>query len=131
PRPGSRPPSSTPSRSPRRRCSPPSPARSISTPPVACAVPATSRRPMLHDLASLARERADAHLGLGAFNVIHLEHAEAFVRAAERAEQPVVLQVSQNAVSFHGALAPLARAVLTIADAAAVPVVVHLDHAED
>lgn len=86
---------------------------------------------MLHDLASLARERAAARLGLGAFNVIHLEHAEAFVRAAERAGQPVVLQVSQNAVAFHGTLAPLARGVLTVADAASVPVVVHLDHAED
>jgi fructose-bisphosphate aldolase, class II len=40
-----------------------------------------------------------------------------------------VLQLSENAVRYHGALAPVGRAVLAMADAADVPVVVHLDHA--
>lgn len=69
--------------------------------------------------------------GLGAFNVFSIEHAEAFVAAAEAAETPVVLQVSQNAVRYHGALAPLGLATLTLARSAAVPVVVHLDHATE
>ncbi|WP_433462111.1 class II fructose-bisphosphate aldolase [Spirillospora sp. CA-128828] len=67
--------------------------------------------------------------GLGAFNVIQLEHAEAIVTGAERMGAPVVLQVSENCVAYHGALAPIGRAVLAVARAAAVPVVVHLDHA--
>ncbi|RIQ15696.1 class II fructose-bisphosphate aldolase [Jiangella rhizosphaerae] len=69
--------------------------------------------------------------GVGAFNVILLEHAEGLVAGAERAGAPVVLQISQNCVRYHGALAPIAAATLAVARAAAVPVVVHLDHAED
>lgn len=82
-------------------------------------------------LAHVAQERASARAGLGAFNVIHLENAEAFVRAAERAGQPVVLQISQNAATYHGALAPISLGTLEVARRAEVPVVVHLDHAED
>jgi len=67
--------------------------------------------------------------GLGAFNVVHLEHAEALVGAAEDAGLPVVLQVSENTVAFHGSLAPLAAACRVLAERAAVPVVLHLDHA--
>lgn len=85
----------------------------------------------LVELAPLARDRASAGQGLGAFNVIHLEHAQSFVAAAEAAGEPVVLQISQNAVKYHGALAPIALGTLAVARAATVPVVVHLDHAED
>jgi fructose-bisphosphate aldolase class II len=70
-------------------------------------------------------------VGLGAFNVFSIEHAEAFTVAAEAAGTPVVLQVSQNAVIYHGALAPIAQATLALARGAAVPIVVHLDHATD
>ncbi len=69
--------------------------------------------------------------GLGAFNVIQIEHAEAIVAGAEAAGRPTVLQLSENAVRYHGALAPIGRAMIEIADAASVPVVVHLDHATD
>jgi fructose-bisphosphate aldolase class II len=78
----------------------------------------------------LGRARRDGR-GVGAFNVILLEHAEAIVAGAERAGLPVVLQISQNTVAYHGALAPIAGAALAVAEAASVPVVVHLDHAED
>ncbi|MFF6773028.1 ketose-bisphosphate aldolase [Streptomyces sp. NPDC012637] len=67
--------------------------------------------------------------GVGAFNVIQLEHAEAIVAGAEAAGAPVILQISQNAVRYHGALAPIGAATLAVARAAAVPVAVHLDHA--
>ena len=69
--------------------------------------------------------------GIGAFNVIHLETAEALTAAAEKADLPVILQISQNCVSYHGGLGPIADATLAIARAAKVPVAVHLDHAED
>lgn len=85
----------------------------------------------LADLTSLAREARAQGRGLGAFNVIHLEHAETFVGAAERAGTPVVLQISQNAVKFHGRLEPIAAGTLAVARAASVPAVVHLDHADD
>lgn len=73
----------------------------------------------------------DQYRGVGAFNVIQLEHAEAFVAAAERLGCGVILQISQNAVIYHGALAPVGAATLAIAERSAAPVVVHLDHAED
>lgn len=69
--------------------------------------------------------------GVGAFNVILLEHVEALIAGAERAGAPVVLQISQNCVRYRGALAPLALATLAAARAAAVPAAVHLDHATD
>lgn len=86
---------------------------------------------MLASLRRLALAAQAEGKGLGAFNVIHLEHATAFVRAAERAGRPVVLQISENAVKYHGALEPICLASLAIARAATVPVAVHLDHAED
>jgi fructose-bisphosphate aldolase class II len=67
--------------------------------------------------------------GAGAFNVIGLEHAEAIVAGAEAAGAPVVLQISENCVVYHGALRPIGQASLAIAAAASVPVAVHLDHA--
>ena len=69
--------------------------------------------------------------GLAAFNVIQIEHAEAFAVAAEKVSLPVVMQISENCVRYHGSLAPIAAATLAIADACHQPVVVHLDHAED
>jgi fructose-bisphosphate aldolase, class II len=69
--------------------------------------------------------------GLGAFNVFSIEHAEAFTAAAESVGRPVVLQISQNAVRYHGALEPIGLAAMALARNAAVPVVVHLDHATE
>ncbi|MEV4331734.1 class II fructose-bisphosphate aldolase [Streptomyces sp. NPDC049597] len=68
--------------------------------------------------------------GVGAFNVVQLEHAEAIVAGAELAQLPVVLQVSENTVRYHGGLAPIGLASLAVARGADVPVAVHLDHAE-
>lgn len=70
-----------------------------------------------------------ARRGVGAFNVIGIEHAEAIVAGAEAAAAPVVLQISENCVIYHGALEPIARACVSIARSAAVPAAVHLDHA--
>ncbi|GAB3121377.1 class II fructose-bisphosphate aldolase [Glaciibacter psychrotolerans] len=80
---------------------------------------------------TLMQAAAAAGTGLGAFNVIHLETAEALVAGAERANLPVILQISENCARYHGALAPIALATLELARAASVPVAVHLDHAED
>lgn len=86
---------------------------------------------MLVTSAELARDAAARGVGLGAFNVVLLEHGEAFVRAAEATGLPVILQLSQNAVKYHGGqLRPLGSALLELAAASQAPVCVHLDHAE-
>ncbi|MFB6837645.1 class II fructose-bisphosphate aldolase [Streptomyces sp. NPDC056361] len=72
----------------------------------------------------------DRNRGVGAFNVVQLEHAEAIVDGAHRAGLPVILQISENTVRYHGSLTPIGRAALSLAEEATVPVAVHLDHAE-
>lgn len=73
---------------------------------------------------------ARAGVGVGAFNVVQLEHAEAIVSGAEAADRPVILQISENTVRYHGGLEPIGLATLAVARAARVPVAVHLDHAQ-
>lgn len=74
-------------------------------------------------------DRAARPGGLGAFNVIQLEHAEGIITGAEAADRPVVLQISENTARFHGGLAPLASACLALAEASSAACAVHLDHA--
>lgn len=77
--------------------------------------------------AAQARGRAAA-----AVNVVTLEHAEAIAAAAAAADRAIVLQVSENAVRFHGGqLEPIAAACLAVARLAPVPVALHLDHVTD
>src|SRR3546814_20460892 len=71
------------------------------------------------------------HRAWGAFNFVQLEVAEAIVAGAEQARTGVVLQLSENAVRFHGSLEPAASAALKLAESARVPVLVHLDPATD
>ncbi|MBS1906553.1 MAG: class II fructose-bisphosphate aldolase, partial [Actinobacteria bacterium] len=82
-----------------------------------------SARDLVHDAARRGT-------GVGAFNVIHLETAEALVAASAQAELPVILQISQNCADYHGGLEPIALATLAVARRASTPVAVHLDHAE-
>ena len=79
----------------------------------------------------LMEQAAARGVGQGAFNVLHLETAEGLVSGAEKAGLPVILQISQNCVTYHGCLEPVALATLSVARRASVPVAVHLDHAED
>ena len=80
----------------------------------------------------LVPRAAEARSAVAAFNIITLEHIEAVMAGAESADAPVVLQVSENAVKFrHGRLLPLARAAVTAAERAAVPVALHLDHVQN
>jgi fructose-bisphosphate aldolase class II len=80
----------------------------------------------LTDVLATART---AGRGVAAMNVIQIEHAEAIVAGAEQADRPVVLQISENTVAYHGALAPIALATMRIAEDSTVEVCVHLDHA--
>jgi fructose-bisphosphate aldolase, class II len=69
--------------------------------------------------------------GVAAFNAINLETAEAIAAGAETANRPVVLQISENAVRYHGGLAPLAHAAIALATGSTMPISLHLDHATD
>ncbi len=81
--------------------------------------------------ARLVSEAQAAGRGVAAFNVITLEHAEAIARGAEQAGRPAILQISENAVGFHGgALRPIAAATVAVAEAAGVDLSIHLDHVE-
>jgi fructose-bisphosphate aldolase class II len=79
-------------------------------------------------MASATREER----AVAAFNVITLEHAEAIAAGAERAGCPAILQISENAVKFHGGrLEPIAVAAVAVARQAAVELSVHVDHVQD
>ncbi|RSM71601.1 fructose-bisphosphate aldolase [Kibdelosporangium aridum] len=87
---------------------------------------------MLVPTSAIIEQAVRGGTGVGAFNVITLEHAEGIVTGAETVGQPVVLQVSQNCVKFHGGhLLPIARAAAAVAAESSVPVALHLDHIED
>jgi fructose-bisphosphate aldolase, class II len=82
--------------------------------------------------ADVVSAAATAREGVGAFNVITLEHAEAIALGVETAGRSGILQISENAVRFHGGqLDPIASAVVAVAEQARVPLAVHLDHIED
>ncbi len=73
-----------------------------------------------------------ARRGVAAFNVITLEHAEGIALGAERAGVGAVLQVSENAVRYHGGRPePLAAALTALAAGSGAPLSLHLDHVED
>jgi fructose-bisphosphate aldolase class II len=77
----------------------------------------------------LLTRAAATRSAVASFNIITLEHVEAVIAGAESVQAPVVLQVSENAVTFrYGRLLPLARAAVAAAERAAVPVALHLDH---
>ncbi len=86
---------------------------------------------MLTDASGLVLRAREAGVGVAAFNGITLEHGEAIVAAAERSGTAVILALSHNAVRFHGAFAPVARAYRALAEASSVPIGLHLDHVED
>ncbi|MEU1816505.1 class II fructose-bisphosphate aldolase [Streptomyces roseifaciens] len=82
--------------------------------------------PLVH-----TRELITAGRALCAFNVITVEHAEAVAAGAEAANLPAVLQISENAVRFHGGRpGPIAAATAAVAAASSAHLSLHLDHVE-
>ena len=69
-----------------------------------------------------------AEIAVAAFNVITLEHAEGIVAGAERAGLPVILQLSENAIKYHGQAHAIAAATVAVARASSADVALHLDH---
>jgi fructose-bisphosphate aldolase class II len=73
-----------------------------------------------------ARSRA-----VPAFNIITLEQAEAVVGGAEDAGVGVLIQLSQNAIGFHGGFAATFAACRQLAAESSVRIGLHADHIED
>jgi fructose-bisphosphate aldolase class II len=81
---------------------------------------------------SLLKAAVERRSAVAAFNVITLEHVEAVLEGAQAAARPVILQVSENAVRFHGGqVLPVARAAGAAAELAGVDAALHLDHVTD
>jgi fructose-bisphosphate aldolase class II len=80
---------------------------------------------------ALVADAVERRCAVAAVNVITLEHAEAIVEAATGSGRSLVLQLSQNALAYHGSAVPLARAVHALAELAPVPLAIHLDHLTD
>lgn len=81
--------------------------------------------------AELVERARTAGVGVAAFNVITLEHAEGLVRAAEQTGVAIIVQISHNAVRFHASLLPLAAATHALVSASSAQIAIHLDHIED
>ncbi|WP_426562461.1 class II fructose-bisphosphate aldolase [Angustibacter sp. McL0619] len=80
----------------------------------------------------LVAEASRRHRAVAAVNVITLEHAEAIAQAAGATGTAVIMQISENAVRFHGGLLePVALATAAVARHCPVPVALHLDHVTD
>lgn len=80
-------------------------------------------------------ELVDAAVAAGtavvSFNAITIEHAQGIVLGAERADLPVILQLSENAIAYHGGPHAIAAATVELARASTVGVALHLDHITD
>lgn len=68
---------------------------------------------------------------IGAFNVLHLETAEALAAGAEAAGLPLTLQISENCIRYHGSPRAIISATLAVARTSTARLAVHLDHIED
>lgn len=85
---------------------------------------------MLRTTRQLIDDAVRAGTAILAFNAITLEHVEAIALGAARSGRPAIVQISENAVRYHGALVPFALACVAECDRSAAALSVHLDHFE-
>ena len=67
------------------------------------------------------------HYAVGAFNVENMEMVLAVIKAAQELKAPVIMQTTPSTVNYAGLTLYLAN-VRAVAEKAAVPVAMHLDH---
>lgn len=88
----------------------------------------TERREiMLTNLKDVLVPAKKEHYGVGLFNTVNLEMARGVLAAAEETKSPVIIGTAEILLPF-GPLEELSYFLLPMAEKAAVPVVVHLDH---
>ncbi len=68
----------------------------------------------------------DGKYGVGAFNTNDMEITQAILGAAEDTRSPVLVAMSEGALTYGGAILP--KLVVEMAREATVPVAIHLDH---
>jgi len=85
--------------------------------------------PLVNMKAMLSKAVAGKY-GVGAFNILDYNSAQAVVSAAEDLAAPVIIQTSAKTVTFWGSRTLLGW-IRELADRAEVPVAVHLDHCKD
>lgn len=83
--------------------------------------------PLVHT-AELVADAQKNKRAVAAFNVITLEHAEGIALGAERAGLPVIFQLSENAVKYHGSPYAIAAAMSAVAKNSKADISLHLDH---
>lgn len=87
---------------------------------------------MLTTTRDLVADAVARSAGVAAFNVITLEHAEAVAVGAAAAGRAAILQISQNAIDYHGGHPePLVAACAAVAHASPAPLSLHFDHLTD
>ncbi|MFH1148695.1 MAG: class II fructose-1,6-bisphosphate aldolase [Pseudomonadota bacterium] len=67
---------------------------------------------------------------VGAFNFVNMEMAQAIIGAANNLHAPVIIQVTEGAISYAG-LSTLVAMVGALTDSVDIPVSLHLDHGHD
>lgn len=77
----------------------------------------------------MLKDAENGHYGVIAPIIYNLENILAFIRAAEKKQAPLILQIFPWAVAFSDGL--LVHAAAFAAKNASVPVSVHMDHAQD
>jgi fructose-bisphosphate aldolase class II len=80
----------------------------------------------LADAKEILQAAKDGGYAVSAFNVHNLEFVQAVVAAAEAERAPVLIAITESSLAYGGE--PLARLALAVIGAAAVPLVLHLDH---
>lgn len=81
-------------------------------------------------LRTLLDAAQQGNYAVGAFNCNNMEIVQAIVEAADELRSPVIIQASQGAIKYAGLHYVVGLAKLA-ADAATVPVALHLDHGTD
>ena len=82
---------------------------------------------MLVNLNEVLKKAQQEHYGVGLFNTIDLDMAQAVIEAAEERKSPVIIGTAEVLLPY-GELKLLAPSVIAAAERAKVPVVVHYDH---
>lgn len=84
---------------------------------------------MFVDTKQMLLDAQSGHYAVGAFNVENLEFVMAVVAAAEEKHSPVIMQTTPGSVKY-ASLDYFVAMVRTAAEAASVPVALHLDHGD-
>jgi len=85
--------------------------------------------PLVSTIEMLQRARAEGY-AVGAFNMYNTDTLEAIVTAAEAAQAPVIVQINKGTGDYLGPEMAVCQA-KQVAESAAVPVAIHLDHGKD